>query len=179
MNPRMALLLDKGKIDYEILNHLRQWQKIYIKHDQPYIGIRREVYDYEYLNLPVTMALFEENITFYNKYFKRVHFEHFVMNLFNNKAYKSLHDEKLNSIWKKIYFNYYYYPFKGFKFSIDHYAIGQKKYLFKYIREGWDFSSKDWIWGSNLKWDVPNELYKGNNIQSYYFRTYQSTSDIQ
>jgi hypothetical protein len=174
----MALALDKGTIDLEVLDALKQWVKIFMKHNDPYIGIRRESYDFEYLRQPITVALFEENLTFYNKYFKRVHFEHYIMNAFNNVAFEQMYKEKINSPWKKLYFNWYFYPFKGFKFSIDHYAIGQKKYLFSLGREGWDYSSKDWVWGSNLKWDVPNELYKGNNIQSFYFKTYQSTANI-
>jgi len=178
VHPKMSLSLDKGTIDLELIDALKQWSKIYVKHEIPYITLRREMYDNEYLNLPITVALFEENVTFFNKYFKRVHFADFIYNAFNMQALNYLTKNKLNTFWKKAYFNLYYYPIKGFKFSFDHFAIGQVKYLNSFAREGWDFTSKDWIFGSNLKWDVPHELYKGNKIQSFYFRTYQSTTNL-
>jgi len=174
----MSLSLDKGTIDNEVIDALKQWKKVYDLHDNPYIGLRRSVYDNEYLMQPVTIALFEENLTFFNKYFKRAHFEHYIYNHFNVKALESLYKNKINSPLKKVYFNFYYSPLKAFKFSSDYYAMGKRKYKFSFFRDGWDYTSRDWIYGSNLKWDVPNELYKGNNMTPYYFSTYQKSSNL-
>jgi hypothetical protein len=178
VNPKMALSLDKGTIDYEIIDALEQWHKIYLKHEQPYIGIRRYDYDIEYLTQPVTQALFDENVTFFNKYFKRVHFEQYVMNIFNILAIEHLKKKRINSFYKKVYYKWYFKPFVSFIFNIDYYTIGKIKYKITYFREGWDFSSKDWIWGTNMKWDVPDELYKGNNYQNFILPNGQSVPNI-
>jgi hypothetical protein len=173
VNPNMTLSLDKGLIDYEILDALIQWDEVFRSHENPYIGLRRKVYDNEYLRKNISQALFEENIIFFNKYFKRAHFEQYIFNIFNWSHLPNMKQNKLNSPFKKIWFYYYFRPFKAFKFSSDFYTIGQIKYLFSLSREGWDFSSKDWIYGSNLKWDVPDELYKGENNRNYYLENFQ------
>ncbi len=173
VNPNMTLSLDKGLIDYELLDAVIQWDQIFRTHDNPYIGLRRQVYDNEYLRQNITKALFEENIIFFNKYFKRCHFEHFIFNIFNWYHLPKLKRSKLNSPFKKIWFYFYFRYFKAFNFSADFYTIGQIKYLFSLSREGWDFSSKDWIYGSNLKWDVPDELYKGDNVTDFYLENFQ------
>jgi len=178
VNPKMALSLDKGTIDYDIIDALEQWNKVFLKHEQPYIGIRRSDYDIEYFNQPVTLALFEENITFFNKYFKRVHFEHYIMNVFNHHTIEHLKKTRLNSFAKKNYYKWYFKPFVAFIFHIDYYTIGKTKYKFSHLRDGWDFTSKDWIWGTNMKWDVPDELYKGNNYDDYILENGQSIPNI-
>jgi hypothetical protein len=66
-----------------IIDALRQWNCLYQNHYQGFIAIRRRYYDNEWMMQNITMAMFDENITFYNKYFKRVHFEHFIYKNFN------------------------------------------------------------------------------------------------
>jgi hypothetical protein len=122
--------------------------------------------------------MFDENITFYNKYFKRAHFEQFIYNVFNMMALKVLYKKKINSILRKIYFKWYYSPFKAFLFSIDYYTIGKNKYKYFVAKEGWDFSSRDWIYGANIKWDVPDELYKGDQRRNYYYRDWSKSGNI-
>src|SRR5690606_1459108 len=74
------------------------------------------------------------------------------------------------STQQKLYYKLYFNPFKAFKFSIDYWAMGRKKYIMSWFRTGWEYSSKQWIYGTNLKWDVPDELYKGNdNVRKFYF----------
>lgn len=179
VNPKLALSLDKNTIDHEVIDALEQWNKVYLKHDSPYIGIRRLEYDIEYLSQPITVALFEENITFFNKYFKRVHMEQYILNIFNAYAIDHLKKIKINTMMKKIYYRMYYKPFVAFIFNIDYYTIGQRKYKFSHFREAWDFSRMDWIYGSNLKWDVPDELYKGNTFRKYTFPNGQSVQNIR
>lgn len=178
VHPSMSLALDKGTIDSEVLDALTQWKKLFSKHYTPYIALRREVYDNEWLRQPITIAMLEENIIFYNKYFKRVHFEHFFHNHMNASALGFLYKKKINSLIQKLYFHVYFRPFKAFLFHIDYYTIGKYKYKFYYFKDGWDYQSKDWTYGSNLKWDVPDELYKGNQNQSLIMPTGQNYNNI-
>lgn len=60
-----------------------------------------------------------------------------------------------------------YRPFLSFKFSIDGYAMGQRRYRLSWSRPGWEYTSKLKYHGFNLKWDVPNELYKGDLSRPY------------
>jgi hypothetical protein len=177
-NPRLSIHLDKGTIDYEIADAMIQWDKIFNKHSNSWVEIRRNAYDNEWFIQPITLAMLDENIIFYNKYFKRVHFEQHIFNHLNRYALTQIMYKKMSNIFEKVYFYLYYRPFLAFIFNIDYYTIGKirhNNYLFK---QGWEYSSKDWIWGSNLKWDVPDELYKGNQNQSFYYETGQSTTKL-
>jgi hypothetical protein len=178
VNPRLSLHLDKGTIDHVIIDALRQWNCLYQNHYQGFIAIRRRYYDNEWMMQNITMAMFDENITFYNKYFKRVHFEHFIYKNFNENLYVVLHTKKFNTVFKKLYF-LYYRLFEAFLFHNDYYTIGKIKFRHSFLREGWDYTSKQWTFGANLKWDVPDELYKGdNNLQSVLLPTGQRLNNI-
>jgi hypothetical protein len=165
-NPKVALSLDKNTLDMEILNAFRQWANVFNNFNEPYIGIRRKSYDWEFLNLPLTQALLDEGVIIVNKYNKRVHAEQYISYHFMSLVEKYLKKNKVNSLYRRLRMTYYNI-IKGFKFSTNFYVMGQKKYLLIPI-EGPTLPENEFIYGLNLKWDVPIELYKSKTHESYW-----------
>jgi hypothetical protein len=130
-----------------------------------FISIRKESTDYVFFQQNITKALFDENIYFYHKYNKQVHLEQKIhiayLKVFLYPQFKT----KLTYL-QKIYSTYYSF-IKSYRFSSDGFNMGRLRYHSFFLRLPWEFESNLKYHGYNLKWDVPQELYKGN-LQSDY-----------
>lgn len=168
IHPMMAQKLDEGSIDYDIIDHLKQWKRLFNQHDDPYIILRRLVYDQQYTMQPTTIALLDENITYWNKYTQRVSYEHYIYHGLLEQVLREQRQVKLNTLFKRLYSKFYYSVFKSFIFGIDYWSIGKKKYKYMVAAGYTEFSSREYLYGLNLKWDVPLELYKGEYNKRFY-----------
>lgn len=167
-NPEMSLSLDKGSIDIEILDVFKQWKSINKKYNDPHIKVRRDFSDWEYFSLPLTRAMLNENILLCHKYNKQVEMEQYIYNYFVFITYDLFKIKKLGrNIFSILYFYLVYSPFYAFKFSIDYFAIGQRKQLLRHVSTGHEMEVNQWMHGTNLKWDIPTELYKKQTITPY------------
>ena len=68
---------------------------------------------------------------------------------------------KAKGFLNQFYF-IYYSIFKSFVFSLNFLAIGNKNYFIQAFKTNEDYTSGLYIHGSNMKYDVPSELYKGD-----------------
>jgi hypothetical protein len=168
LNPHMSSSLDKGLIDHEFFDAMKQWRHIYNVFSNAWIGIRRKLYDNQFIQLPLTRALLEEGILFEHKYHKRVAMEHYIYFKFLLILFRSLKNEQIKtSFWKPFYFQYYNVV-EAYRFNSNWYTIGNKKSIGFYDKLGWEWEANEWIHGINLKWDVPDELYKGSHNIKFY-----------
>jgi hypothetical protein len=158
--------LDDGSIDYLIHDILKQWEFLISKHGiKASLGIRKEVTDYNYLDLPITKALFDENILLYHKYNKQVQLEQHIYIKFLKFYLKGKYDKKFTVLQR--FYGVYYSAIKAYKFSNDGINIGRYRRILYIMYPPWEFTGKLKYHGYNLKWDVPHELYKGN-LESEY-----------
>jgi hypothetical protein len=171
VNKHLKNYLDDGSIDYYVNDILKQWYHLITRHGtDTYLSIRKEPIDYLYFQQPITKALFDENILLYHKYNKQVHFEQHIY-ISCIKDLKKDFGKRLKGFEKLK--GLYFHLFKAFRFSNDGLNMGRLRRWGYMNRNPWEYDNKLVYHGYNTKWDVPQELYKGNLDSSYYIELFK------
>lgn len=163
VNPRLEKYLDSGEIDWLITNAIGQWGKFAEDYpNETFLTIRKRIRDHEYFRQSITKAMLDENIILFEQYFKKVIPHQYLYGRYLSRE-KELLKKKMLNIFSYPYYIYYSFM-KAVNFRLSVISIGNRPYFMAPLKPGQEYTSNLYRNGYNIKYDVPNELYKGNTI---------------
>lgn len=166
INPRLEKFLESDEIDMIIVNAIGQWGKFAEDHpSETFLAIRKRQMDHEYFRQEITKAMLDENLILFERYFKKVIPQHFIYGKYFSMEKEFLKKKMLNAFRFPIYVYFCLMKASYFRYSIL--SIGNRAYFFAPLKEGSEYTWVKYRHGYNIKYDVPNELYKGSTIVSF------------